>query len=85
MRARITHLRVATTRALAEACPDHDFSHIQRQRGMFSHLGISPQIVRRLRERHHVYMTEDSRVNIAGLRLQNIPYFAAAVAAALRQ
>ncbi len=84
MRARIAHLRVATTRALAEACPDHDFSHIQRQRGMFSYLGISPQIVRRLRERHHVYMTEDSRVNIAGLRLQNIPYFAAAVAAALR-
>ena len=82
MRARITHLRAATTQALAEACPDEDFSHIQRQRGMFSYLGISPQAVRRLREQHHVYMTEDSRVNVAGLRLENIPYFAASVAAA---
>ncbi len=85
MRARIGQLRAATTRALAETCPDEDFSHIQRQRGMFSYLGISPEVVRRLREQHHVYMTADSRVNVAGLRMQNIPYFAAAVAAALRQ
>jgi len=85
MRARIVQLRAATARALAEACPEEDFSHIQRQRGMFSYLGVSPQVVRRLREQHHVYMTEDGRVNVAGLRMENIPYFAAAVAAALRR
>jgi aspartate aminotransferase len=85
MRARIVQLRAATARALAEACPEEDFSHIQRQRGMFSYLGVSPQVVRRLREQRHVYMTEDGRVNVAGLRMENIPYFAAAVAAALRR
>ena len=50
---------------------------------MFSYLGIDPETVRRLRDQHHVYMTDDSRINIAGLRHENIPYFAEAVAKAL--
>ena len=41
--------------------------------------------VRRLREAHHVYMTDDSRINIAGLRMENIAYVARAVAQALGQ
>jgi aspartate/tyrosine/aromatic aminotransferase len=36
--------------------------------------------VRVLREQHHVYMTDDSRMNIAGLRQENLEYFAKAVA-----
>ena len=32
--------------------------------------------VRALRERHHVYMTDDSRINVAGLRADNLEYFA---------
>ena len=83
MRARIMQLRAAVAAALAAACPSKDFSHILRQRGMFSYLGISAEVVRVLREQHHVYMTDDSRVNVAGLRMQSIPYFAAAVAQAL--
>jgi aspartate/tyrosine/aromatic aminotransferase len=39
--------------------------------------------VRALRERHHVYMTDDSRINIAGLRSDNIEYFADSVAQVL--
>ncbi len=83
MRERILQLRTAAAEALAAACPHRDFSHILRQRGMFSYLGVDKDTVRRLREAHHVYMTDDSRINIAGLRLQNIPYFAEAVARAL--
>ncbi|MHB1869711.1 MAG: amino acid aminotransferase [Steroidobacteraceae bacterium] len=85
MRARIQQLRAATAEALAAACPSKDFSHILRQRGMFSYLGVSPQAVRRLREAHHVYMTDDSRINVAGLRVETIEYFAQAVAQALAQ
>jgi len=50
---------------------------------MFSFLGVTVDQVRALRERHHIYMTDDSRINIAGLRSENIPYFAEAVAQVL--
>ncbi len=85
MRARIVQLRTATAAALAAACPRKDFSHLVRQRGMFSYLGLDKDTVRRLREAHHLYMTDDSRINIAGLRPENIPYFAQAIAQALGQ
>jgi aspartate aminotransferase len=85
MRERILQLRAAAAAALAAACPHKDFSRIVRQRGMFSFLGVAPDTVRRLRESHHVYMTDDSRINIAGLRMENIPYFARAVAHSLGQ
>lgn len=83
MRGRILGLRTEAAQALAAACPRRDFSHIVRQKGMFSYLGIDKDAVRRLRDQHHVYMTDDSRINIAGLRHENIPYFAEAVAGAL--
>jgi aspartate/tyrosine/aromatic aminotransferase len=51
---------------------------------MFSYLGIETAEVRELRTVHHVYMTDDSRINIAGLRADNIGYFADAVAAVLK-
>ncbi|MGC8521965.1 MAG: aromatic amino acid transaminase [Steroidobacteraceae bacterium] len=85
MRARIVQLRTATAAALAAACPRKDFSHLVRQHGMFSYLGLDKDTVRRLREAHHLYMTDDSRINIAGLRPENIPYFAQAIAQALGQ
>jgi aspartate aminotransferase len=79
MRLRIQHLRDATVKALAATCPRKDFGYIARQRGMFSYLGIDTAAVRELRERHHVYMMDDSRMNVAGLRMDNIQYFAEAV------
>lgn len=79
MRLRIQQLRAAAVKALAAACRAGDFGYIARQRGMFSYLGIDPRAVRELRERHHVYMMDDSRINVAGLRLDNIEYFADAV------
>ena len=36
-----------------------------------------------LRDRHHIYMTDDSRINIGGLRADNLEYFAQAVAQVL--
>ncbi len=84
MRGRITGLRAQLVAQLRQACPERDFSFIERQRGMFSFLGVSSEQVRALRERHHVYLTEDSRMNIAGLRDENLAYFAAAVAQVVR-
>ncbi len=79
MRSRIQHLRAAAVQQLAAACPRKDFSYILRQRGMFSYLGVDTAAVRKLREQHHVYMMDDSRINVCGLRMDNIGYFAQAV------
>ncbi len=84
MRERIAGLRRELVRELNAACPARDFGFIAAQRGMFSFLGVSPQQVRALRTEHHVYMTEDSRINIAGLRSENLEYFARSVAQVLR-
>ena len=84
MRLRIQQLRAAVVQGLAMTCPNKDFGYIDRQRGMFSYLGVDPAVVRELRERHHVYMMDDSRINVAGLRMDNIGYFAEAVGKALR-
>ena len=50
---------------------------------MFSFLGISAAQAQALRQQHHVYMTDDSRINIAGLRAENLEYFARATAQVL--
>jgi len=83
MRRRITELRHEIVRQLRTHCPQRNFDFIARQRGMFSFFGISAKQVAALRERHHVYMTDDSRMNVAGLRRENLEYFARAVAQVL--
>jgi aspartate aminotransferase len=84
MRKRIAGLRHEVVKQLAKAAPDRDFGFIARQQGMFSFLGVTTPQVQSLREKHHVYMTDDSRMNVAGLRADNIEYFAKAVAQVLR-
>jgi aspartate aminotransferase len=84
MRNRITGLRHELVKQLARACPQRDFGFIAAQRGMFSFLGVDTPQVHALREQHHVYMTDDSRINIAGLCADNLEYFAQAVAQVLR-
>jgi len=83
MRRRIEGLRREVVQLLRTHCPQRDFSFIGAQRGMFSYFGISGAQVRALRERHHVYMTDDSRMNVAGLRRENLEYFVRAVAQVL--
>jgi aspartate aminotransferase len=83
MRRRIEELRLEVVQQLHRHCPQRDFNFIARQRGMFSFFGIDTAQVHALRERHHIYMTDDSRMNIAGLRRENLEYFARAVAEVL--
>jgi aspartate aminotransferase len=83
MRVRITGLRHELVRQLRAHCPQRDFSFIARQRGMFSFFGITTEQVQRMRTEHHIYMTDDSRINIAGLRAENLEYVARATAQVL--
>ena len=45
---------------------------------------LAPDAVERLREKHHIYMTSDSRMNLAGIMPGNVDYVAAAFAAESR-
>jgi aspartate aminotransferase len=81
MRTRIQDMRALLARRLKSVTGDGCFDFIAAQRGMFSLLGVSPQAVERLRERHHIYMTTDSRMNLAGILPHNVDYVAAAFAA----
>jgi aspartate aminotransferase len=83
MRRRMEELRLEVVQQLHRHCPQRDFGFIARQRGMFSFFGIDIAQVRALRDRHHVYMTDDSRMNIAGLRPENLEFFARSVAEVL--
>jgi aspartate aminotransferase len=84
MRARMAGLRREFVQQLTAVCPERDFSCITRQHGMFSLLGITVAQVRAMCESHHIYMSNDSRINIAGLSAGNLKYVARAVAEVLR-
>lgn len=73
-------LREQLATKLRERTGSNRFDFVARHRGMFSRLGITTEQVDLLREKHGIYMTADSRVNIAGLNQQTVPVLAAAVA-----
>jgi aspartate aminotransferase len=80
MRARLTGLRSQLVEQLAVACPQRDFGFVGAQQGLFSLLGLDLAQVTRLRTEHHIYMTDDSRINVAGLRSENLEYFVRSLA-----
>ncbi len=76
---RINGLRSGLRQKLEQAT-GADFGFIEREKGMFSFLGLTPDQTRRLREEHSVYMLDSSRINVAGVNESNIDYLAEAVA-----
>jgi len=81
MRNRIVEMRNLLARRLRQATGGGSFDFIGTQRGMFSLLGVSATVVDRLRDVHHIYMTSDSRMNLAGIMPGNVEYVAQAIAA----
>ena len=55
------------------------FGFIAQHRGMFSRLGAAPDLVKKLRVDHGIYMVGDSRLNIAGLNATTVPILAKAI------
>jgi aspartate aminotransferase len=83
MRTRIADMRALLAQQLHQATGAGTFDFIRAQHGMFSLLGVSAQAVERLREKHHIYMLSDSRMNLAGIMPHNVDYVAEAIAAEL--
>jgi aspartate aminotransferase len=81
MRNRINDMRSLLAGQLRALTKTDSFDFIERQRGMFSLLGVSPAAVEELRARHHIYMLRDSRMNLAGITPGNVGYVAEAITA----
>jgi aspartate aminotransferase len=81
MRTRIQEMRLLLAGSLQQVTGGNSFDFLRTQHGMFSLLGVSREAVERLREKHHIYMTSDSRMNLAGIMPNNVNYVAEAFAA----
>jgi aspartate aminotransferase len=84
MRERLQEMKFLLNAALSEKLPDHDFSHLERARGMFCFLGITAEQVARLKKDFGVYMVDSSRINVAGITPQNVGYLATSIATTLQ-
>ncbi len=80
---RINSLRGLLADRLSAAA-QRDFGWIKQQRGMFSRLPLSAAQVVEARDRHHIYMAPDGRINIAGVSPANVDRVANGLAAVLR-
>ncbi len=83
VRQRIKSLRKLLADAIQKNSGNDSFRFIEKQCGMFSYLGLTTEQVVTLREKFSIYMTNDSRVNIAGLKPDNIEYVAEAIASVI--
>ena len=83
MRKRIKDLRSQLVDAIKAEGVQQDFSFIERQKGMFSFLGVNAEQVDQLVNKHSVYLVGSSRINLAGLNQHNIAYVAKSIAAVL--
>jgi len=83
MRSRINDMRQALANGLSAAAPDHDFSSVIRQRGMFSFSGLSPEQVDRLKDEFGIYMVRNGRINVAGVTADNVGKLCESIAAVL--
>jgi len=83
MRDRLNLMRTALVDQMNALGTSRDFSFIAQQRGMFSMLGLNKEQVAELRDKHSIHMVGSSRINIAGLNLNNIERFSQALSQVL--
>jgi aspartate aminotransferase len=74
VRLRVKAMRGLLCDSLQDNDAGMDFSHINRQKGMFSFLGITTPQLERLRTEFGVYIVSSTRINLAGVNSNNIGY-----------
>jgi aspartate aminotransferase len=82
MRGRMIHLRTELAKAIRNRSNSVDFNFIADHRGMFSLLGLTNDAVERLKSDNGVYMTGDSRINVAGIPEDRVGDLAEAILSA---
>jgi aspartate/tyrosine/aromatic aminotransferase len=76
---RIKDMRWALRNNLEELGSKLNWEHITNQRGMFAYTGMTEAQVLQIRADHHVYMTNDGRISIAGINTHNVHYIAKSI------
>lgn len=52
------------------------WNHVTDQIGMFCYSGLNPAQVSSMINKHHIYLTEDGRISMAGVTTKNVKYLA---------
>jgi len=76
---RIISMRDRLTTGLKNAGSKRDWSHISKQIGMFCYSGLTPEQVDKLSNEHHIYLTRNGRISIAGITSKNVDYLAQSI------
>ena len=79
MRLNMLDIRKSLAEELRKESQSNRFDFLETHRGMFSLLGATKDQVLSMREKHAIYMIEDSRVNIAGLNKKRLSKLARAI------
>ena len=79
MRLNMLDIRKSLAEELRKKSQSNRFDFLETHRGMFSLLGATKDQVLSMREKHAIYMIEDSRVNIAGLNKKRLSKLAGAI------
>jgi aspartate/tyrosine/aromatic aminotransferase len=80
MRDRINGMRTLLVKTLKDKGVPGDFSFIDRQRGMFSFSGLTPEQVETLKQKYAIYIVGSGRINVAGINEQNVGPLCEAIA-----
>lgn len=83
VRQRIVSMRQLLCGSLKDNAAGVDFSHIEKQKGMFSFLGITTRQLERLRNEFGIYIVSSTRINLAGVNSNNIGYLTDALQSVL--
>jgi aspartate aminotransferase len=84
VRLRIKSMRTLLADRIQDNAQGMDFSHIKRQNGMFSFLGVKPEHLVRLREEFGIYIVSSTRINLAGINSSNINYLSESIQEVLK-
>ncbi|MGB0450218.1 MAG: aromatic amino acid transaminase [Porticoccaceae bacterium] len=84
VRLRIKSMRTLLADSIQDNAQGIDFSHIKRQNGMFSFLGVKPEHLVRLREEFGIYIVSSTRINLAGINSSNINYLSESIREVLK-
>lgn len=60
-------MRILLKDTLVKIGTKGNWDHVTSQIGMFSFLGLNPKQCEQMIKKHHIYMTSNGRISVAGL------------------
>ncbi|PNG99580.1 Aspartate aminotransferase, mitochondrial, partial [Tetrabaena socialis] len=79
MAERIISMRALLRKSLEDAGSPLPWGHVTDQIGMFAYSGMSGEMVDELAEKHHIFMTRNGRISMAGVNTRNVGRLAEAI------